>query len=714
MATTAPIYQLDFRGHHGVAHGALNSALTTVSAAVVAHLCLRSGFATGLQVALSMLATTVIGLMMILVWGNVGRTATRGKVAYRSVALIGSTVWSALVAMATWSAETVLQYGGVMIMATVVMGFIAWMSRPLEDQANMPDELARLEQAARDDLGAEWQLRLRRVLRLEGVEIPNIENFPHRTKDGDLIGYTVEVRLASGGDGWKTIAGQSQALANDLGLSVGCDVSVRMGVDRRTALIDVTILDVLCEDAPYPAEIERRSIYDPILVGVSRRNVPSGPTLRERNLGIYGMGGSGKSNMGRALLAGLMQCTDTLVCTIDLTGLRLSYPLIKDYLNGEVKEPGVWWVAFDEQEAFLMERALNRGALARNNHYNDLKAEHDDDKMPCSEQYPQFMVVVDEVKYVAGRNAVPRLYELFKKITDDHRDPGFRAVTMALRGTSEIIQQEIQAQLHAVAVLKAQSVSEYRWAFGTSIGDIQPEDAPYPGCAQMRMDPAEAIHPYHIYRIKPQQLGDIMRATDSWRPTVDEVTLLAMNGRDVDGEPFEDLEDGELDCVNGRWDRLRAYLGGGSTAPAGKTGGTGNFEKIMEKLQSQTAGLLETASEVNNSDIDRWVDEFDVDATLADIFKNFPEPPRVAEPTSDEVSSHERIYKIICDAGSSGIKVSEILVRLDEQGLVPDRATVYKWIEAMKRRAYKDRIEWRPNNEGSRSGKWYRTGPTAA
>jgi hypothetical protein len=658
-----------------------------------------------------MFATTVIGLLMIFFWGTVGRTATRGKALYRSFALIGSCVWSALVAMATWSAETVLQYGGALVMATVVMGFVAWMAKPLEDQAEIPDALAELEQAARNDLGAEWQLRLQKRLRCEGIEIPNIENFPHRSKDGLLVGYTVEVRLPSGGLGWRSVARETQGLANDLDLGIGCDVSVRMGVTRRSALIDVTILNILCEDAPYPKELERRSIYDPLLVGVSRRNEPAGPILRERNLGIYGQGGSGKSNAGRVLMAGLMQCVDTLICTIDMTGLRLSYPMIDGYLKGTVEQPGVWWTAFNESEAFLMLRALNRGALARNNHYNVLKREHNDDKMPCSEQYPQFMVVADEIKYVAGNQAIPTLYDLFKKLHDDHRDPGFRACSLALRGTSEIIKQDIQAQQHAVVALKVQSKGEARWAFSTDIGDIEPADTPYPGCAHMRMDSAEEIRPYHIFRIKPEQLEEIVATTAGWRPTVDEITLLAMNGRDINGEPFEDLEEGELDCVDGRWDRLRAYLGGDSTASTPtKPGKPGNLDEIMQRLQSQTAGLVETAYEAANSDIDRQVAKFDVDGTLAEIFKDFPEPPKVQEPTPDEMGNHERVYQIICDAGSAGIKVSEILVKLDERGTTVDRTTVYKWIETMSRRSYKERIEWRPNSEGSRSGKWYRIG----
>jgi hypothetical protein len=714
MSAVAPVYQLDFRGRHSVSHGALNSALTTVSAAVVAHLCLQTGFATGLQVALSMLSTTVIGLMMIFLWGTVGKTATGGKVAYKSAALIGSCVWSALVAMATWTTETVLQYGGVLIMATVVMGFVAWLAKPLEDQApETPDALAELEQAARNDLGAEWQLRLQKRLRCEGIETPNISNFPHRSKDGLLVGYTVEVRLPPGGLGWKDIARETQSLANDLDLGVGCGISVRMGTTRRAALIDVTILNILCEDAPYPKELERRSIYDPLLIGVSRRNEPSGPILRERNFGIYGEGGSGKSNCGRVIMAALMQCADTLVCSLDVTGIRLSSPMIEAYLRGEIEQPGVWWVAFDEDEAYLMLRALNRGALARNNHYNDLKLQHNDDKMPCSAQYPQFMVVCDEIKHVGSNEASPRIYRLFKNIHDDFRDPGFRAISLALRGTNEIINQGIQAQQHAVAVMKPKSKEECRWAFGTNIGDIEPLEAPYPGCAQMRMDSAEEIMPYHIYRITPEQLIQITADTASWRPIVDEITLLAMNGRDINGDPFEDLEDRELDCVDSRWDRLRAHLGiSGSTAPAApskpsKPGNTNSLDAIMEKLKSQTAELVETAYDAVNVDIDRQVSEFDVDTTLAEIFKDFPNPPKVQEPTQEETDHYGLIYQIICEAGKDGIKASQILAKLEERGMTMDRTTVYKWVNTMSNRSHKGKIEWRPNREGSSNGKWY-------
>lgn len=716
--STASVYQLDFKGRHGVAHGALNSALTTVSAAVVAHLVLQSGFATGLQVALSMLFTTVIGLMMIFLWGTVGRTANTGRVAYKATALIGSTVWSALVAMATWSAETVLQYGGALIMATVVMGFVAWMMRPAKEEVLQgEDELARLEQAARNDLGAEWELRLRKVLRLE-AKVENIENFPHRTKDGRLIGYTVEAHLPGGGAGWRTVANAAQALANDLKLGLGCDVSVRMGTNRRIALIDVTIEDILAEEAMYDIEIKKRSVYDPIHIGLNRRNDPVGPILRERNVGMYGMGGSGKSNLGRVLTAGLMQCVDVLTCVIDLTGIRFAYPLINDYLNGKVSNPGVWWVAFNPDEAYLMLRALNRGALARNNHYNDLKIACNDDKMPCSEQYPYFMVMADETKHVTGINADRKVYSNFKLISDDHRDPGYRTAVMALRGTNEIVSQEHQAQQHVIVALPLKEVAEYRWVFGGSIGDICPEDSPYPGCAQVRLNHADPIKPAHIYRIEPEKLQEIAEKTADWRPEVDEITLLAMNGRDINGEPFDDLEPGELDCVDTRWDRLRAYRGERGVKDK-KSGGeladttSQNFKKIMEDLGRQKDALLQSADDAVNVDIDRRVEGFDIDAQLEEIFKDFPQPYKPHESSTEEICTFDRVYQIIVKAGEAGIKVSAILRILEEQGVEVDRTTVYRWVETMDRRTHKDRIEWRPDREGSRNGRWFAVDPDA-
>lgn len=226
----------------------------------------------------------------------------------------------------------------------------------------------------------------------------------------------------------------------------------------------------------------------------------------------------------------------------------------------------------------------------------------------------------------------------------------------------------------------------------------------------MRMDSAEDIRPYHIFRIKPEQLEEIVVATAGWRPTVDEITLLAMNGRDINGEPFDDLEEGELDCVDSRWDRLRAFLGeGSSTAPATprKPGKVDSLDTIMEKLKSQTAGLIETAYDAVNVDIDRQVSEFDVDTTLAEIFKDFPNPPSVPEATQEETDHYGLIYQIICDAGKDGIKASQILAKLEERGMTMDRTTVYKWVNTMSNRQYKGKIEWRPNREGSSNGKWY-------
>lgn len=727
MATTSPIYQLDFKGHHSITHGALNSALTTVSAAVVAHLVLQSGFATGLQVALTMLSTTIIGLLMVLSWGAFASDANGGKVAHRSVALIGSGVWAALMGMSTWSAETVLQYGAVLVVATVVLGFVAWLSKPLSevkggDQA--PDELELLEQAARDDLGAEWELRLRRVLNLE-CSIEGIKNYPQRTKDGELVGYTVEVVVPAGGAGWKTVSDQVGKLSNDMRLQPGCDVTCRMGVDRRTALIDVTVRDILCEDAPYPTEYKKSSIYDPLLLGVSRRNEPVGPILRERNCAIYGIGGSGKSNAGRVLAASLMQCTDQLTCTIDMTGLRLSMPMIQPYLDGRAENPGVFWVAYDQDEAYLMLRALNRMALARNNGYNQLKTDCDDDKMPCSSEYPAFMVLCDEVKYIAGNTALQNLYFEFKRIIDDHRDPGVRAIILALRGTDEIVKQAVQAQMHAIGVLKAASVTEYKCAFGTAIGDITPEDAPYPGCMQMRMDPAETINPLHVWRIKPQQLEQVTIETSGFRPKVDQISWLALNGRDASGQPFDDLEDGELDCCTTRWNRLRAFMGeAGMIEPENddeikkdrelremNEDPIAKFNTIMDNLRTQ-ASLVEGRSQLSrltSDEIDEQVASIDIDQELAEIFKDFPAPMKLEEPTSVEVDNFALIYKIIQDAGEAGIGAAKIWSTLSDQGVEADRATIYKWLTIMVRPAskYHTMIERRSNSEGSRSGKWY-------
>lgn len=757
MSTTAGrrLYRLDFAGRHNIATGMLNTALTAVSAAVVAHVVTVTGAASALQTALTIAAITILGVMMTLIWGSFAKKAPTGSViAHRIICWFGAGLWSTLFAFQPWNLTTIFSYVTTLAISTTIIGFLGWLTTPAIEpsQKEQYDQEREREhqQRIRDDLAMQWRDRISRLTRIpfSDIDIPAIENYPHKTPDGRNVGYTLEVHLPPGGHSWQTLARERRSFENDLDLPPGCDVNVRMGHTRRVAMVDVTIVNVLSEEQPYPTDYSPLSVHHELPMMVSRRGDVRGPHIRSYNSGIFGEGGSGKSNAGQVLGAGVARMVDAHLCDIDVTGVRLSMPLIRAYLEGRAKNPAVWWVASDLQEAILMLRALNRAAIARNNGYNDLKLSVGDDKMPISPEFPAFIVRCDEIKHLTSVAADPIARQLLRRITDDHRDPGFRAILLGLRGTNDIIEQGIQVQLQNVGVLRAQSKAEYTAVFGGQATGLDPSDAPYPGCIQMRLGSGGPIQPYHVWRLVGKQIDEIAVAVSDYQPGVDALTWLALNGRDADGKPFVDLLDGELDCCATRWDRLRAKLGYSTTGQSDKSDkatrrGLGNAPTI-DQVQEEIAEAVRRVQEAikrrqeqdekdkeRRDDIEEKIKAFDVDATLARIFDHqittgtnptegyttdIPPSSDPTDPATSGIPARPPVVdnfaitaEIIKSAGSTGIEMSAIHSTLATRGIVVDRATVHKWLKTMvgPGGSYQGIVEWRPDRPEGRNGRWY-------
>lgn len=722
----------------------INTALTAISVAVVAHVVTVTGVASTGMVISAIAVMTTIGVMLTLIWG--AAVSPPGHViAHRIVCWIGTGIWTIMISQQDWTLGILVLYGIVLAVSTCVIGCIAWIRSPAiapdkrEQVAQREEE--RRQALIRDDLSEEWKDRIRRVMNTS-VTIPAIQDYPHTTPDGRRVGYTLEVHLPAGGTSWRTIHQNRAALENDANLPPGCDITVRMGRTRRVALMDVTTINILEDEQPYPIDYSPLSVHDPLPMMVSRRGEIFGPTLREYNCGIFGEGGSGKSNTGQVIGAGVARMIDAHLCDIDVTGPRLSMPLIRPFLQGRVKAPAVWWVAYNHQEAFLMLRALDRAAIARNKGYNDLKLASGDDKMPISPDFPQFLLRCDEIKHIASVVADPKVFHLLKCITDDHRDPGFRAIMLGLRGTNEIIHQGVQAQLHNIGVLRAQSKAEYVAAFGGQATGIDPQDAPYPGCIQMRLGSAGEIRPYHVWRLVGQQLDDIACAVADYQPGVDALTWLALNGRDQNGRPFADLMPGELDCCATRWTRLRKDLGYESpeddaedrTPAQSGLSTTKTVDEAQEEMREAVRRVQEAIArrqeqtredDQRRSDVEDRIKASDLDGALSDIFgrdmsqtgtdpmAGFRIDQQPAESCdlgqAQAVDTWSLTAEIIQAAGQRGIEMSAIHTELATRGIRVDRATVHKWLKAMTSPTgpYRDQIEWRPDRPEGRNGRWY-------
>jgi hypothetical protein len=291
---------------------------------------------------------------------------------------------------------------------------------------------------------------------------------------------------------------------------------------------------------------------------------------------------------------------------------------------------------------------------------------------------------------------VPSSHDLMLSLMCDSRAAGIRAALFGLRGTNEIVAQDVQAHLHALGVLKASSLAEIRNVFTGQSIDFAPEDAPWPGCVQMRRDSSDQIAPYHVWRIKPSQLGAAARAVADIQPDMDELSLLAMNGRDPSGEPFEDLFSGELDCFDTRWSRYFAKHGIKRDVLVGvdsRDQVTDESAQPITSSQPTSIGLddaladlddavkraerrrLEARAERGDTDEpepDERTDAID-EKTWFSIIDNFKE-------SASTWQTHARMA--IETAGSAGIGPKEIISAMTIHQVIVHRDTLHQWLNA--------------------------------
>jgi hypothetical protein len=637
-------WQIDWAGSHGTIWGTLNAIITPISVVVGSNTMLIKLVGVPRIMLIGMAITgLVIGSMVILMRGVVD--AKRGPVTtfYALTCWIGSGAWT-VVAMFRhhWSALLGVQYGAVLVLGALVAGGLATLAADdpektvsAETLAEIPADMSPSEFRALQAEGREWVDVLERVCGIK-VVIIGIQVFTNSAPDGRPIGRWIKGRCPDGdASSWKTINNRIDDLNSSRDYAKGCGCRVEMGATKKEFVLEVTEVNLLSEEQNYPTDYSPLSVYGPLPIMSAADGSTAGPEMRERCMAIFGEAGSGKSNTGQVVGAGIARMDDAHMFDIDTTGVRLSMSLLKPFIDGKTDVPVIAWAATDATEAWLMLRAVQRAGIARNNGYGDLCIQANDDKVPISRHIPQIIIRVDEIAHVTGTNCdipeildptdprsrlLPTLQKLAHSVVADQRGPGIRAVFLGLRGTNEIIAQEVQALVHAVGVLKASHAAEYRNAGLPFTTD--PMDAPWPGCIQMRLNSSDTTRPYHVWRIKPQQLGDIAVAAASYQPGWDELTVLALNGRDSNGDPFDDLYPGELDCFDTRWHRFFAKYNIKRAVP----------ELVMAATAPGPAGPPQAPGDTHPMN-QSPADQDDISRAVHDA-RNQPNPPTVAEALS--------------------------------------------------------------------------------
>jgi FtsK/SpoIIIE family len=349
------------------------------------------------------------------------------------------------------------------------------------------------------------------------------------SRDDTLSGYSVRLRLpASGRVTFKALASSVDKLEVAARARRG---SLRFeqlpGGAAHEVVLHVAERDFLAETIPLPAENRRRSINDPIPVGVHEDGTVCTVTLREVATLIAGLRGSGKSNILNVLIAQLARCVDVIIFVIDLKGGRMAAPWLRPWLDAQTPRPVVDWLAADREEAEIMLRALLRGIYARS------RSGAGGEKIIPSVHHPAVIVIVDEAAVVFGMGmGGPRsslegttnatLAGLATRLTVTGRSEAIDAIFAVQRGTVTMTGSgDLKSQCAVRIGLGVATEADARLIIPDDVhiaADLARLSEPGSGIVQVKQRRAA---PVKFYRIEHDDIAPVATATGNIRPAPD-------------------------------------------------------------------------------------------------------------------------------------------------------------------------------------------------
>lgn len=445
---------------------------------------------------------------------------------------------------------------------------------------NWREHVAKVEEVERRrGIKGEWEARINRVCRIKGGRVTGIDEWerpvPGEPGKKRKTGYSVLLELPSGGYRWTDISSKRLELVSDANLPRGCGIEVRAGDTAREVILDVTTVNVLAEDIPL-GEIEKRSIYDPIPIGIRHDGSFLEMSLKWKWALLIGQTGSGKSNQLTAMLSYLLMCEDVVVVGIDFNGGKLFMPYLRPWLRGEAKKPAIAAVATDEEEAVGLLRFLIDAIPQRATGYADLMEQEDDDKIPASPQVPHIVLVSDE-----SNNLPKSVKNLMVELSNRSRGVSIRGLTCALRAVDaggNGLPIELNAQSAAKVSMQVDGDQELAYLFNWGKAP-RCEEIPGVGFG-VGAEEGDVPMVFKGPRTKPSTAAEVAKVSDPWRPEVDAITV------DTNREWWE-----------ARWDRAKETWLFGKGAPASTVGaGAPQGASHAPPLRRTMGGVVDPAA----------------------------------------------------------------------------------------------------------------------
>jgi hypothetical protein len=545
----------------------------------------------------------------------------------------------------------------------------------------------------RKALADEWEDRIVRVCADAVVTIVGVEQW----ESGG--GFSLDGECGAGGTRWKDIAHYREQLAADARLPEGCGVEVAAGAHRGAVLLHVSTVNRLIDIVDYPTDYGPLTVNAAAPIGVLSDGAAEGPVARQASMLIVGQRGSGKTNLLNVMIANQCRMVDSITWVIDLNGGGLALKWMRAWHTaGRPGRPPVDWVADTPDKALGMAKALVRIAKARKTGYQDREIAANDDKLPVDHEVPEIRVLNDEGAEIFSTRS--RRDETLREIADAliqtleiARAAAVNETTSGLRATQDVLSDpQILKQSTFKAGMKVAHDSELNYFFGYNHG-ASVDDAPYPGCALVQDGDAQAVRALKVYRLKPAQILDIVKATADRHPELDELSRRAagdvyeqrwMNTDHLFGTgPAPEAGPEPVQEMRGPVPPPRSR---GVTASWGSEPAGGDAQDAIDQADAARRRLHDAMNETGDRDED-------LDAQFRDILAAGGvtwQPPATGLPASadqgeDGDPRRELVYEIVAKAKADGIgpeAIRDAIRRLYPEVEVPHAATIGRWLSA--------------------------------
>lgn len=675
--------KLDWDAKHGPVTGPINTGIAALAVGYAGHTVGMPWEWAALTAGAGLIGTHVAGRR---------RQVTPATLALRAAGWLGAGGWcSWAIAFGPWTQGML---GG---LTAGALGLGAAMAGAHHVEAKA--EAKRVEQEAaarratldgkRQKIADEWEDRIVRVCAGAVVQIVGVEMW----ESGG--GFSLDGECGAGGTRWKDIGVYKEQLAADARLPEGCGVEVGPGAHRGAVLLHVSTVNRLVDDVDYPEDYSPLTVNAPAPIGVLPDGTAEGPVNRQTSMLLVGRRGSGKTNLMNVMICNQCRMTDSITFVIDLNGGGLALKWMRAWhAAGRPGRPPIDWVADTPQKAHAMALALVRIAKARKVGYQDREIAANDDKLPVDHEVPEIRVFNDEGAEIFSTRS--RRDETLRGIADNlvqtleiARAAAVNETTSGLRATQDVISDpQILKQSVFKAAMKVADDAELNYFFGYN-HNASAEDAPYPGCALVRDDEGQ-VHPIKVYRVKPAQLIDIVRATADRRPELDELSRRAagevyeqrwMNTDHLFGGPMPTPVEEEPPAP------VAERKGRGVTADWGTALAGGDAQAAIDQAEAARRRLHEAMNEAGQRDGDLDAQFMDILAGGGVTWKapTVDTPNPVGQQGEDGDPRRELVFEIVAKSGPDGIgpeAIRDAIGRLYPGVKAPHAATIGRWLSA--------------------------------